>query len=81
MVKYSKLGNKRKTELLKNDEEFRKKYTESISKAKLGDKNPRGFKNKKHSIKTKKQMSESAKGKIPWNKGLSWKEWHPKGKI
>ena len=80
MTEYSKLGNTRKTELLKNDEEFRKKYSESISKSKLGEKNPRGFKNKKHSSETKKQMSESAKGRIPWNKGLSWKEWYPKDK-
>jgi hypothetical protein len=30
-----------------------------------------------HTEETKRKMSESSKGKVPWNKGKAWKEWHP----
>lgn len=58
-------------------EEDKKTWKQNISKSKLGDKNPLGFKGKSHTEKTKQKMSQSNKGKVPWNKGKAWKDWHP----
>ena len=55
-------------------------WKQNISQSLIGDKNPKGFLNKTHTEETKQKMSQSSKGKVPWNKGKSWKDWHPNAK-
>lgn len=58
-----------------------KKCSEKALKI-LKEKYPEGtFKNKSHSDETKKKMSDVKKGRVPWNKGKAWKDWHPTAKI
>jgi len=51
-------------------ESLKKKHSELKSWAQLGEKN--GFYKKQHSEETKRIMSEKAKGRIPWNKGITY---------
>lgn len=48
---------------------FSEEHRQKLSKAKLGNTNKKG---KKVSEEGRKKMSEAKKGKIPWNKGLSY---------
>jgi len=36
------------------------------------------FTGKKHSEESKEKIRSKMKGRIPWNKGKAWKDWHPK---
>jgi hypothetical protein len=63
---------------LQNEPELLKKYQECRMKAtlagfkKVSEKYPDGsWRNKKHTEETKKKISKSAKGRIPWTKGRS----------
>jgi len=59
--KVFQLLSKRHSDKLKTDKEYKKKYSESMSKATAGDKN--GFYGKTHSDETKEKMKKSTVGK------------------
>ena len=78
---YSKIGNLKKTEMFHKDQSFRENYSKSLSDSKKGDKNPRGFLGKQHTVESKNKQSEKMKNRVPWNKGKAWKDWHPASKV